>query len=324
MNKMKLKSLLAKDEFAAAAMTILLIVVLSFGSRIFWSANNMNSLQTSIAPNAIVAFGMMLLLILGVFDLSVGSMMCMIGIFLSDLLSSGMSVGLSILLALGIGALAGLVNGVLAGVIGINPLIATIGTQYIFQGIAYIRMSSIYQESPKLPQSFIHIGSGKFLGIYYQFLIMIALLIVITLVLKYTKAGRILYFVGGNRSASVQMGISPQKIILLTYVLVGILCALAALLCVARYENANRYLGSGVEMTAIIGCVLGGGTFAGGKGKIFGALLGVACMSLIRNLFNLFEIPSTGQNVVIGMILVAVVAVDGYLRMAKMKKLGKI
>ena len=136
MNKMKLKSLLAKDEFAAAAMTILLIVVLSLGSRIFWSANNMNSLQTSIAPNAIVAFGMMLLLILGVFDLSVGSMMCMIGIFLSDLLSSGMSVGLSILLALGIGALAGLVNGVLAGVIGINPLIATIGTQYIFQGIA--------------------------------------------------------------------------------------------------------------------------------------------------------------------------------------------
>jgi ribose transport system permease protein len=108
------------------------------------------------------------------------------------------------------------------------------------------------------------------------------------------------------------------------FVVTGIFCAWAALLSIARYGNANRYLGSGVEMTVIIGCVLGGASLSGGKGNMVGSLFGVMFMSLMSNFFNLFKVSSTWQNVVIGVILVIVVATDGLLTLKKQREVGKI
>ncbi len=174
-------------------------------------------------------------------------------------------------------------------VLKINPLIATIGTMGIAQGIA-----------------------------------MVVLAVGITLFLRYSPAGRKLYLTGDNREAADLMGFNTDRILMLTYIFTGVLCALSGILSVARFEQANRYLGEGVNVTAIISCILGGASLTGGRGSAAGTLGGVVCMSLIINMFNLFEIKSTWQYVVVGAILMLVVSVDGYLILRKQKALGKI
>jgi ribose/xylose/arabinose/galactoside ABC-type transport system permease subunit len=324
MVKIIMKNIIRRNEFVIVIMTLILVVVLSTGSNIFWNVNNLNSLQTSIAPNAIVAFGMLLLLVLGVFDLSVGSVMCFVGVFVSRLFLIGVNVPLAILGGLVMGGVLGFFNGMLVSIIGINPLIATIGTKYIIQGGAYILMATQYQENSRFPLSFMFIGSGKFAGFYYQFWIMLTLLIILGLLLRYTFGGRKLYYIGGNRITATKMGFPTRRILLGTFVITGLFCATAALLAIARYGNANRYLGNGVEMTVIIGCILGGASLSGGRGTAFGTLFGVMFMSLMTNFFNLFRVSSTWQNVVIGIILVVVVAIDGLLTLRKQHEFGKI
>jgi ribose transport system permease protein len=191
--------------------------------------------------------------------------------------------------------------------IRLNPVYITNADK----GPAYILMSTQYQGAALFSESFTKIGSGKILGIYYQFWIMLVLLILLSLLLRYTFTGRKMYYIGGNKKAASQMGFPTKRIFVSTFVITGLFCALAALLSIARYGNANRYLGSGVEMTVIIGCVLGGASLSGGRGTVAGALFGVMFMSLMTNFFNLFKVSSTWQNVVIGVILVVVVATDG-------------
>ena len=319
----KSRKILANNGFITFLFCIVLVVLLSIGSKFFWTSDNLSSLQTSIAPTAIISFGMVLLLICGVFDLSVGAIMVLTGIVYAKLFEVNMSTPVTILIGLGLGILLGLVNGYLVAILRVNPLIATIGTMSVYQGIAMLLMAA-YQLTTKFPASFIHIGTGKFLGLYYMFWVMLLLLILITFFLKYTMKGRQLFFTGGNTEAAKLMGFGTKRIIIGAYVFAGFLAALAGLLSVARFENANRYLGEGMNITAIISCVIGGASFSGGKGSAAGALLGVLCMSLISNVFNLFEIKSTWQNVVIGTILIFVVSLDGYLTLKKQKELGRI
>lgn len=319
----KLKRILAKNSYITLFLSVTLIVILSIGSPYFWTVDNLNSLQTSIAPTAIVSMGMLMLLIVGVFDLSVGAIMVLTGIIYAKLFELNLPTPVVILAGLLLGVLLGLINGWLVAILKINPLIATIGSLYVYQGFAMLLMAA-YQLETKFPSDFISIGTGKLLGLYYMFWIMLIILVLSSLFLRYRQGGRRLYFTGGNLEAAKMMGFNTKKILISTYVVTGFLCSLAGLLSVARYENANRYLGEGMNITAIISCVIGGASLSGGKGKPIGAVLGVVCMSLISNLFNLFEMKSTWQNVVVGAILIIVVTLDGYLTIRKQKELGKI
>jgi ribose transport system permease protein len=250
--------------------------------------------------------------------------MCFVGIFTSKLFILGVNVPVALLLGTGVGATLGLMNGILVSVMGINPLIATIGIKYVVQGAAYMLMANQYQKTEHFPPIFTNLGTGKLFGIYYQFWIMLILLVLLGIILRYTFLGRRMYFIGGNKQAATQMGFPVRRTIFIMFIITGILCAWAALLSIARYGNANRYLGSGVEMIVIIGCVLGGASLSGGRGNVLGALFGVMFMSLMTNFFNLFKVSSTWQNVVIGMILVIVVATDGLLTLRKQREVGKI
>ncbi len=326
----KIKSLLGKGGSITLLLCIALIITLSIQSNVFWTIDNLNSLQTSIAPTAIVAFGMVLLLICAVFDLSVGAIMVLCGIVCAKMFEVNLPVPLVIAIGLMVGTFVGLVNGVLVGVLKINSLIATIGTMGMAQGIAMILFAAShkgqaeYQIAIKLPENFIRIGTGKFLGLYYMFWIMLVLLIVISLFQRYSPIGRQMYLVGDNPEAAKLMGFNTTRIIMLTFTFTGLFCAIAGILSVARFGQANRYLGEGINITAIISCLLGGASFVGGRGSAIGTVFGVICMSLFTNLFNLFEVTSTWQSVVVGSILIMVVAVDGYLILRKQRELGKI
>lgn len=318
-----LGKIIRKNEFVSAALCAALIVVLTIAGQVFWTTSNFDSLQASIAPTAIMAFGMMFLLICGYFDLSIGSTMLLAGILSGRLALLGAPIPVIILVVLCAGALVGAVNGFLVAILRINALIATIGTQYICYGIAMTLWDGV-RALGKFSDDFTKIGDGKILNLYYMTWIMLLLLAAFSFFLKYMPSGRILYFVGGNREAARLMGFKDRRVIFACYTVTGLLTALAGILAVARIQTPTQYMGGGIHMTCIIACVVGGGSFAGGKGSALGAVLGVAFMSLLTNMFNLLEMKAQLQNVVVGLTLIAVIVIDGYLNLKKMRAMGKI
>lgn len=321
-----LKSFMGKRETLAAGLAVLIaLFLLATKGDVFLDGHNLDSLQTSIAPSGIVAMGMMVLLICGVFDLSVGSVMGLSGVVAAIALSKGVPMSLGILFGLCTGAVFGLCNGVLVALVGINPLITTIGTMYIARGLSEALLVGKGREGYRgFDPAFIDLGTGKFLGVYYMFWIMLILVGLVQFLVNKVHAGRQLYYVGGNPDAARLLGLKTRRTRILAYCFCGTMASLAGVLATARYEMANRYLGVGLEMKIIISCLIGGGSIAGGRGSIVGALLGVAFMSLLSNSFNLLELGSQWQDVVVGAVLIAVVVSDGYLYLRKQRILGKM
>jgi ribose transport system permease protein len=319
-----LKGLIKRNEFISLVLCAALIVILSIRSNYFWTPGNFDSLQTSISPTVITAFGMMLLLICGYFDLSIGSTMLLAGMLSGQFFLSGFSLPLVIILVLLSGVLIGCLNGLCVAVLKLNPLIVTVGTQLIGYGLANFLYQKNVRALKKFPLEFIVLGEGKFLGLYYMTWIALLLLFVFSYYLLFTASGRKRYFVGGNRDASHLIGFNDKWIVFISYVVTGVLAALASILYTARIMTPGQNTGENIHMTCIIACVVGGGSFAGGKGSALGAILGVTFMSLLANMFNLFDLKPQFRNVIVGLILVAVITIDGYLLLKKQRELGRI
>lgn len=321
----KIASLLRKNETVSVTLAVFLLVFLIIARPNFIDQVNIDSLQTSIAPYGIMAIGMMVLLISGVFDLSVGSTMGLGGLVTAITLTMGASPGIAILAGILSGLLIGLINGLIVEVAGVNALIATIGTMYIGRGISEIVLVGRgYAGYTNFPESFNNLGRGQFLNIYYMFWILLVLLVIFQLILRYTKFGRQLFFIGGNYEASEKLGINARRIRILGFVLSGALAAFAGILVTSRAGIANRYTGVGAHMDVIIACIIGGGSLIGGQGSIVGAFSGMVFMVLMSNAFNLYAIPPQWQSILVGIILLIVIAVDGYVSLSKQKRLGKI
>ena len=268
---------------------------------------------------------MMLVLIIGMFDLSVGSIMGLSGIVCAYLLGNQMSITVSVLAGLGTGILIGLINGLLVAVGNIIPLITTIGTMFIFRGFAEMIMTSnLAMSLTGFPKEFLDYGEKTFFGAYIMVWIMLVLLIIAEFVLKRTYLGRQLYYIGGNKASAISLGFNVKWVTIGCFVLSGFLSAVAGVLSIARFQSASRYLGQGIQIDILIACIIGGGSLLGGKGDMKGAFFGTVFIALLVNAFNLFEINSLYKSVVVGAVLVLVVLFDGYIYLRKMQALGKV
>ncbi|MDR2662791.1 MAG: ABC transporter permease [Treponema sp.] len=314
-----------RPETISLVFCIILILLLGLTvPRYFFSAHNIGSLVTSTAPEGIVALGMMMLLISGVFDLSVGSVMCLGGLVAAIALTAGFSTSVSVLLGLGSGMVIGLLNGFITELGGVNPLITTIGMMYIVRGITEITLVKRGKAGyGNFPESFRQLGQGRFFGIHYMLWLLVILALIFTLFLVKRRGGRRIYFIGGNETAALALGINKQKIRIMLFMISGILAALAGILINARAGAANRYTGQNSHLNVIIACIIGGGSLAGGKGNMGGAIFGILFLVLLNNAFNLYEVNQHIQSLVNGMVLLAVVVIDGYMNILKRKELGK-
>lgn len=321
----KLTKIFRKTEAVSVTLAALLLIMLLITRPNFLDQVNIESVQTAIAPYGIMAIGMMILLISGVFDLSVGSTMGLGGLVSAISLTMGATPFIAVLAGILSGLLIGLINGLIVEVAKVNALIATIGTMYIGRGISEIVLVGRGQAGyTDFPESFNNLGRGQFLNAYYMFWILIVLIIIFQWILKYTKFGRQLFFIGGNLDAAEKLGINVRRIRIIAFTLSGILSAFAGILVTARAGIANRYTGVGAHMDIIIACIIGGGSLIGGQGSIIGAAAGMTFMALMSNAFNLFFIPPQWQNILVGIILLIVITVDGYVSLSKQKSLGKI
>ena len=152
---------------------------------------------------------------------------------------------------------------------------------------------------------------------------LIILALFFSLFLAKRRNGRNLYYIGGNENAAVAMGINKKKIRILLYMLSGVLASLAGILINARAGAANRYTGQNSHLNVIIACIIGGGSLAGGKGNMAGAVFGLLFLVLLNNAFNLYEVNQHVQSLVNGMVLLAVVVIDGWMNILKRRELGK-
>jgi ribose transport system permease protein len=327
MNKIKepLKKLIKKNGSIAFILCLVMFAFLAITqTKLFFNPFNLQALMLAIAPEGIIALGMMILLITGVFDLSVGSVMAFAGLMTAMLLGAGLPIIVSVIGGLAAGVAIGFINGMLVEFAGINPLISTIGTMYIFRGATELLMVGRGVEYNAFPENFVQLGRGDYLGVYWMFWILVVLVIILTIFIATRPTGRRLYFIGGNENLAKLMGIKKRKIRISAFMLSGFLAALAGILIAAKSDAANRYVGQVSHMNVIIACVIGGGSLYGGKGSIPGALFGIMFLSFLQNAFNIFEFESSMQRIMLGFVLMAVVSIDGFMTLRRQKELGRI
>ncbi|MCB0686323.1 MAG: ABC transporter permease [Saprospiraceae bacterium] len=307
---MSFNSNIFQDRVVTLALTIVVLIVVSsiIWPQQFFSLENLSLVLLNLSIDAIVAVGMMILLISGAFDLSVGSVVAFAGGFAGYLMYYwGVYVPVAILAALAVSVVIGFVNGWLVAKVGINPLIQTLAMMGIVRGLALMVSGSGIQN---LPDSFNRLGQAQFLGFQLPVWYMIAIVIIFSFLVARTIFFRRYYYIGGNEKAALLSGIQVGKMKIYSFILMSFLAGLAGIILASRLGAAMPTTGQGLELKVITAVILGGASLLGGQGKIVGALLGTLFMGIIANIMILARVSGYWQQIIFGIILIAAVAID--------------
>ncbi len=299
-------------ELTLIVLIAAIIIVMSNVNPYFLSFSNFRAMAVGMAPTAIIVIGMAILLASGGFDLSVGSVMALSSTVVAMLLLTGMPIPLAVVCGLVLGGIVGVVNGLLVTGLGINPLIATLGTMSIARGIALVLTEGFSVSS--LPASFAWIGKADIGGFPVIVLFTILLVVLFDLAVRHTRFFRQVYFIGANEKAAMLSGIHVTRVRIILYALTGILAALAGVLLASRLMSGTPTAGNGIELQVLAAAVIGGASLRGGEGTILGAFLGVVFVALINNTMTMLAVSIYWQMIVIGGVLVTAVALDMLIR----------
>lgn len=312
-----LKSYLSK--FGPLIGLVLLTTVLTFLSDKFLTLNNIMNIARQSSINAILAMGMLLPILTAGIDLSVGSILA-VSIMVMGIVSvnMGLSPILGIIVCLAVGAGFGLINGLLLTKLRLpHPFISTLGTMNIARGIALILTAAA--PIAGFPYLIQFIGR-EFAGpIPVSFLLVIVVYIIFHIFLTRTQTGRYIYAIGGNKEAARLSGINVDRVLIIVYTISGLMAGLAGLVTVGRVNSAFPLAGLSYELDAIAAVIIGGASFMGGVGTVWGTLIGAMIIAVLRNGLNLLNVPADFQMAVIGFVIIAAVYVD-VLRQRKSKK----
>jgi ribose transport system permease protein len=295
-----------------AALAVLTAAVIALFSILypssFCSLANFSVILRNLAFEGFLAIGMMGLLICGVFDLSVGAMASLAGVIAGWLMkSASWPAPLAVVAALAAAALGGAVNGVVVAHARVNALIATLGTMGIFSGLALLLGGP---GITFLPASFTRFGQLEVRGLQAPVWLLAALAVLAHYLLTHTRYFRQFYYVGSNAKAARLSGIDVERVQIAAFTLAGTVAGLAGIVYASRIATASATVGAGAELKAITAVILGGASLSGGRGSIWGAMLGVFFMALMQNVLIIARVSSEWQGIILGGILVAAVAMD--------------
>ncbi len=310
----------AVASFIAGNSTLLVIVLLLliFGltSRNFLTANNIFNIWRQMSIVAVLGIGMMLVILIGGIDLSVGSVLYLSAGLMAVLLKDELPVPIVILAGLLAGSLVGLLNGVFVEIAGISPVIVTLGVQIAVRGLTSIIMSNA--QIPVTDKFFEAIAatrtpgieSIKLPGLQVMVIATFVLYLIMAFVLRQTGFGRYLYAIGGNQMAAYLAGVPVVPVKILAYVLSGLFAAIGGLLMAAQQGVIGPGIGAGLEFYAVAAVVLGGARLSGGVGRIEKTLLGAMILYMVFNYMTLAHVPAVWQQAVIGLLVLAAVVLD--------------
>jgi ribose/xylose/arabinose/galactoside ABC-type transport system permease subunit len=286
----------------------LLSAFMTFYSENFLTYSNLSAVLLNAAQNGILVVGMTILMIGGVFDLSIGSTLALTGVLTGVLIAQyGLPVWLGAAIGLVTGAVCGLMNGLIVTKQKINALIATLATMSIYRGIT--QLISGTGVAP-IDSTFAKIGQTVLLGFQTPFWFMLVVVVLLSFAVSKSRFFRKFYYVGGNERAAKLSGINAERVILAGFILMGILAGLAGVLGAARLNAAVVSAGIGVELQIITAAVLGGASLKGGEGTVVGAFLGVLFIALMQNAMIIMKLSVFWQNIVLGLVLLFAVSLD--------------
>ena len=291
---------------------VLLLVMVYFATQNerFASLGNLRAVLIAAAPFALIALGQTIVILTGGIDLSVGSVIAlgaMVAAWLSLRLPAD-QIWLAAAIAVAAGILAGVINGVMVAYLAIPPFVATLGMLTAASGFAYV----IGGGAPinGLPENFGVIANEKLLGFQIPVYVMIAFFIIMGLVMRYSAFGLRVYAVGGNRTAAEVAGVNVRRTLVQVYTLSGFLAGTSGVILASRVISGPPNLGTGYELLAIAAVVIGGASLMGGRGTVWGTLLGLLIIQTLKNGLDIMVVPAYWQDVINGAVIVSAVAVD--------------
>jgi ribose/xylose/arabinose/galactoside ABC-type transport system permease subunit len=294
-------------------------VIITTANPSFATPENLLSLFKSNLTLAIMSMGMLLVILTGGIDVSVASIITAVTFIAGNFLNRFTSNLFLVIIVSGLaGTIIGFINGCLISHLKIPPIVTTLGTMSIIQGLVLYLTGGTW--ITELPESFINFGrtnlfnitlqNGRIIGFPVQGLFFITAAVLTWFILKHTVIGRGIYAIGGNRESAERMGFKTGRILIFVYCYEAFLISLAAIshTSIMRQVDPNAFLG--FEMQVIAAVVLGGASTLGGTGSVLGTLLGVAIFCVINNGLILMKIPTFWQKIVVGLIIVGSIAID--------------
>lgn len=305
---MSIKVFLAdsKQQIIALACLVAVVIVLSFMSEYFFTANNLFNIGKQASINLIIGLGMTMVIISAGIDLSVGSLLALtISIMAVLNVVYGFNIVVGGTIAVAATVFAGMINGLVIQYGKVPAFITTLGMMGVARGV--VLLISRGNPSMSFPEEFLWIADGLVLGIPFPIFLSIVIAVLVSLLLKYTRLGRGIYAIGGNEEAARLSGINIAFVRIATYTLCGLCCALGGIIYAARVGAAPPSAGIGYELNAIAAVIIGGTALSGGQGKVLGTVIGALMMAVIANGLNIIEVDPYWQSIVIGAIIVIAV-----------------
>ena len=272
-------------ELGIVVALALLIAVTAILEPRFIETDSLRNLALNASIFAILAAGQTLVLVTRNVDLSVGSVLCLSAYFAGDLLSShpGMALPLVFVLGIALGAACGLLNGILVTWGQVPALVVTLGTLYMFRGLAFVWTDGQQINAETLPDPFLNLGTDSILGIPILVIIALVVILLVGQWLRDFRAGRELYAIGSNPEGARLAGVRSERRVLTAFVLAGALAGLGGVLFTARFGTVDATAGVGYELTVIAAAVVGGVAIFGGTGSVYGAALGALLLGTITS-----------------------------------------
>lgn len=309
----KLSDLLRSREASLLLVLILLCAVIQWRSGgKFLSGTVVSQLMQNYAYIMVLAFGMLLVLLIGGIDISIGATVALSGMSTCLLMRDGiitnpaLAYGFSIL----VGAVCGLVIGVIISKGNVIPIIATLGMQYIYRGLTYFVSGTLWVSADKMLPGYKAFAQGSFLGINNLFWIVLVVFAGILLFLKWTGFGRQIYAVGSNADAARISGINIDRVKIIVYTINGAIAGLAGAMYTSLYASAQGNMATGTEMDVIAACVIGGVSLNGGLGNGVGVFLGAITIAVISKSLSLVGIDAFWQRALKGAVILLAVLIN--------------
>jgi ribose/xylose/arabinose/galactoside ABC-type transport system permease subunit len=298
---------------------VFLVVLFSFIAPNFMTFGNLRTLIRQVSFAGISAVGLMFVMISGGIDLSIGSQIVFSNVLLAIMMAEWKlppTVAIPLILLFGTGL--GAINGLLCIRLKIHPLIITLGTSAIFKGMGYIINRS--RNIMGFPDSFRWFGQGYVLGIPVPIIVMVIVALIGSFILTRTYFGRQVFALGGNEEAARLAGVNISRMKVLLFMICGFISSITTVLLLSRVFAGQTITGQGLEFDCLTAALLGGVSFKGGEGSVFGLMVGIVIIGVLNNAMQLAQFPDFSQTVVKGAVLLIAVAFDVYQKNRKAKE----
>jgi len=304
-------TLLSNRVFFLLLLLVLVTVGMSLISPYFFDWKNMVTMTRFGAPLALIGLGQSLVILGGGagIDLSVGSIISISGVFFGFMVGAGINDWVAAVITVFIGGILGSVNGMTIALLGLPPLIGTLGTMYTYGALALVLTKG--RPLSGFSESFSFLANGEVLGIPTQvMLIVIPVFIILLIMITKTNFGRWVYLVGVNEEAAQISGIQVKRVRFILYTISGLLAGMSAIIMSSWFMASRPDVGNGMEMQAITVAVLGGIDIFGGVGNLTGTMLSVLIVTMIASGLQLANINTIWQLAILGLILLGSVALN--------------